>query len=101
MLALMDELQQERLGRIEAAGLSGFQGYDPSTETLKTFTLRIEAAVGFQTGEILSVSGSDSITVAPTGSIQFAPDNFSLLLALLERAAPQVSVLLTVGSEEE
>ena len=101
MLTLIGQLEQGRMGRIEAAGLSEFRSYDPSTETLEAFAHRVEAAVGFQPGQTLYVGGGDTIVVAPTGLVEFSPDKFNLLLGLLERAAPQISVLLTIGSEEK
>lgn len=92
-LELRSEVEHTQRQALEASGLSAFPAFDPVTENLNAFALRVEAACGFQSGEILSTRGEATIVVAPVRPDRLGPDAFTTLLPLLEQSAPGVAIV--------
>lgn len=90
MLRAEEESQRHRRKVLETRGLSNFEAFDPGTETLTAFAARAEAACGFSSGAMLSVSGDGTIYLAPSEPEKLKPDDLSTVLWLLMESAPEV-----------
>jgi len=90
MLRAELEGQRERRKMLETRGLSDFKAFDPGKETLIAFAARAEAACGFASGAVLSVSGDGGIYLAPSDPEKLQPDDLSTVLWLLMESAPEV-----------
>jgi hypothetical protein len=90
MLTAEEEGQRERRKMLETRGLANFEAFDPSKETLATFAARAEAACGFPSGAVLSVSSDGAIYLAPSEPGKLKPDDLPTVLWLLSESAPGV-----------
>ncbi|MGH6978282.1 MAG: hypothetical protein ACRED4_03165, partial [Brevundimonas sp.] len=88
ILKLREEFERDQRRVLEAANLSMFAAFDAASESLDAFAARVEAACGFERGELLAVRGDGKISIAPAKPAEVSPADFGKVMALLNQAAP-------------
>lgn len=101
MARLLEELKQDRQARIRSAGLEHFPAYDPSRESVEEFAVRTEAACGFPAGTELLTASKDTLVISTLGLAPPEMERLSLILALIDEAAPCLRLLMTGSATEE
>lgn len=98
MVRARAKLVEDQKQKLEDAGLASFAAFDPASETLRGFAMRVETACGFGSGELLKVRGGEAISIEPQQPAELRLDKLRLVIALLEQSGLGVPAIVT-GTE--
>ena len=101
ILELQGQLRTHQADWLKDKGLDGFPPFDPVTESVAAFSRRVEAACGFEQGDLLSVDGDGSIWIEPEVRGQLTLDVTRTLIAVMETFGASVPWRMTGETAEQ